>query len=185
MFGTTAMILGPWLERHGPRRGLLLGSSIFGIGQGIAALALHKKSIAGVYVGYGIFGGFGLGLNYISPVSALQKFFPDFRGVASGFAVAGFGAGSIVWSKVYLPMMDRFSLPETFAILGAVLTGAMLLSAVVMRTPPNDFTAHGLNVRGEKVDTATKGYPPYPLLTQIPISRMNSYFLTQSQMFKF
>lgn len=157
MFGTTAMILGPWLERHGPRRGLLLGSSIFGIGQGIAALALHKKSIAGVYVGYGIFGGFGLGLNYISPVSALQKFFPDFRGVASGFAVAGFGAGSIVWSKVYLPLMDRFSLPETFAILGAVLTGAMLLSAVVMRTPPNDFTAHGLNVRGEKVDTATKG----------------------------
>lgn len=151
MFGTTAMILGPWLERHGPRRGLLLGSSMFGIGQGIAALSLHKKSIAGVYIGYGVFGGFGLGLNYISPVSALQKFFPDFRGVASGFAVAGFGAGSIVWSKVYLPMMDRFELPETFAILGAVLTSAMLLAAVVMRTPPNDFTAGGLNVRGEPV----------------------------------
>ncbi|KAG0608697.1 hypothetical protein M758_8G125200 [Ceratodon purpureus] len=155
MFGTTAMLLGPWLERHGPRRGLLLGSSMFGIGQGIAALALYKKSIAGVYVGYGIFGGFGLGLNYISPVSALQKFFPDFRGVASGFAVAGFGAGSIVWSKVYLPLMEHYSLPETFAILGAVLTGTMLISAVVMRTPPNDFTAHGLNVRGEKVDATT------------------------------
>lgn len=151
MFGTTAMLLGPWLERHGPRRGLLAGSSIFGIGQGIAALGLHKKSIAGVYIGYGVFGGFGLGLNYISPVSALQKFFPDYRGVASGFAVAGFGAGSIVWSKVYLPMMDRFELPETFAILGAVLSGTMLIAAIVLRTPPNDFTAGGLNVRGEKV----------------------------------
>jgi len=155
MFGTTAMLLGPWLERHGPRRGLLLGSSMFGIGQGIAALSLHKKSIAGVYIGYGIFGGFGLGLNYISPVSALQKFFPDFRGVASGFAVAGFGAGSIVWSKVNIPMIERFELSETFAILGAVLTGAMLLAAVVMRTPPNDFTAGGLNVRGEPVARKT------------------------------
>ncbi|XP_024358519.1 uncharacterized protein [Physcomitrium patens] len=151
MFGTTAMIMGPWLERHGPRRGLLLGSTVFGIGQGIAALSLYKKSIAGVYVGYGVLGGFGLGLNYISPVSALQKYFPDYRGVASGFAVAGFGAGSIVWSKVYLPLIDRYHLAETFAILGAVLTGAMLFAAIFMRTPPNDFTAGGLNVRGEKV----------------------------------
>ncbi|KAL2631214.1 hypothetical protein R1flu_015900 [Riccia fluitans] len=152
MFGTTAMILGPWLERHGPRRGLLLGSTVFAVGQGVAALSLWKKSIAGVYIGYGILGGFGLGLNYISPVSALQKFFPDFRGVASGFAVAGFGAGSIVWSKVYLPMLDRFELPETFAILGAVLAGTMLACSIVMRTPPNDFTAGGVDVHGEKVN---------------------------------
>lgn len=151
MFGTTAMLLGPWLERHGPRRGLLLGSTIFGIGQGIASLSLHKKSIVGVYIGYGVLGGFGLGLNYICPVSALQKFFPDFRGVASGFAVAGFGAGAIVWSKVYLPLMDRYKLPKTFAILGATLTSAMLLSSICLRTPPNDFTAGGFNVRGEKV----------------------------------
>ncbi|BBN09522.1 MFS transporter, OFA family, oxalate/formate antiporter [Marchantia polymorpha subsp. ruderalis] len=151
MFGTTAMILGPWLERHGPRLGLLLGSTVFGVGQGVAALSLHKKSIVGVYIGYGVLGGFGLGLNYISPVSALQKFFPDFRGVASGFAVAGFGAGSIVWSKVYLPMINRFQLPETFAILGAVLAGTMLCCSVVMRTPPNNFTVGGLNVRGQRV----------------------------------
>lgn len=151
MFGTTAMLMGPWLERHGPRRGLLLGSTIFGIGQGVASLSLYKKSIAGVYVGYGVLGGFGLGLNYISPVSALQKFFPDYRGVASGFAVAGFGAGSIVWSKVYIPLMTRYKLPETFAIMGATLTGTLLLSSIFMRTPPNDFTAGGLNVQGERV----------------------------------
>jgi MFS family permease len=151
MFGTTAMLMGPWQERHGPRRGLLLGSIIFAVGQGIASLSLYKKSIAGVYVGYGVLGGFGLGLNYICPVSALQKYFPDFRGVASGFAVAGFGAGAVVWSKVYLPLMDRYKLPETFAILGATLSGAMLLASVFMRTPPNNFTAGGVNVLGEKV----------------------------------
>ncbi|KAL3692628.1 hypothetical protein R1sor_006279 [Riccia sorocarpa] len=152
MFGTTAMILGPWLERHGPRRGLLLGSTVFAVGQGVASLSLWKKSMAGVYVGYGVLGGFGLGLNYISPVSALQKYFPDFRGVASGFAVAGFGAGSTVWSKVYIPMMDRFKLPETFAILGAVLSGTMLACSIVLRTPPNNFTARGVDIHGDKVN---------------------------------
>ena len=151
MFGTTAFLMGPWLERYGPRRGLLLGSTIFGLGNFITALSLYKKSIAGVYIGYGVLGGFGLGLNYISPVSALQKYFPDFRGVASGFAVAGFGAGAVVWSKVYLPLIDRYKLPETFAILGAVFSGTMLLSAIVLRTPPENFSARGLNVRGEKV----------------------------------
>jgi MFS family permease len=158
MFGTTAMLMGPWLERHGPRRGLLLGSIIFGIGQGIASLSLHKKSIAGVYIGYGILGGFGLGLNYISPVSALQKFFPDYRGVASGFAVAGFGAGSIVWSKVYIPLLEQYELSETFAIMGATLTGAMLVASIFMRTPPNDFTAGGLNVMGEKVESKEESH---------------------------
>ena len=151
MFGLTAMLMGPWLERQGPRRGLLLGSSMFGVGQAVASLSLYKKSIVGVYIGYGVLGGFGLGLNYISPVSALQKFFPDYRGVASGFAVAGFGAGSIVWSKVYIPLMNRYKLPETFAILGAILSGTMLASAIVMRTPPNAFTAGGLTVSGEKI----------------------------------
>lgn len=151
MFGLTAMLMGPWLERHGPRRGLVLGSCMFGVGQAIASLSLYKKSIVGVYIGYGVLGGFGLGLNYISPVSALQKFFPDYRGVASGFAVAGFGAGAIVWSKVYIPLMDRYKLPETFAILGALLTGTMLASTIVIRTPPNNFTAGGLSVSGEKV----------------------------------
>ncbi|KAL3692415.1 hypothetical protein R1sor_006066 [Riccia sorocarpa] len=154
MFGTTAMLLGPWLERHGPRKGLLLGSTVFALGQGVASLSLWKKSIGGVYFGYGVLGGFGLGLNYISPVSALQKFFPDFRGVASGFAVAGFGAGSIVWSKVYLPLLDRFELPETFAILGAVLAGTMLACSIVMRSPPNNFTVHGLDIRGDRVNRA-------------------------------
>jgi len=141
-FGVTAAIMGPWLERNGPRMGLLVGSLTFGIGNAIAAISLKFGSIVGVYIGYGILGGFGLGLNYISPVSALQKWFPDYRGIAAGFAVGGFGAGSIVWAKVYLPLLTAVGLPATFGILGAILTAALLFSAIALRTPPNDFSSH-------------------------------------------
>jgi hypothetical protein len=151
MFDTTVMLMGPWQERHRPRRGLLLGSIIFNVEQGNAALSLYKKSIVGVYVGYGVLSGFGLGLNSICHVSALQKYFLDFRGIASGFAVAGFDASVDVWRKVYLPLMDWYKLPETFVILGATLSGAMLLVSVFMRIPPNNFTAGGVNVMEEKV----------------------------------
>jgi MFS family permease len=151
MLGVAAFTLGPWVERHGPRRAILLGSTIFGLGNAITAISLSQKSIIGVYVGYGVLTGFGIGLNYISPVSALQKYFPDHRGVASGFAVGGFGAGSAIWSKSYLPMLDAYKLPWTFGILAFVQTAAMLIAAMVMRTPPADYTVGGLTVRGDTV----------------------------------
>lgn len=53
-----------------------------------------------IWIGYGLVGGAGIGLCYIAPVSALQKWFPDRRGLASGVAVAGFGSGSIAMAKV-------------------------------------------------------------------------------------
>lgn len=57
MFGCTAMIMGPWLERNGPRRGIMLGATMFLIGKSIAAISLHKSNIIGVYIGYGVFCG--------------------------------------------------------------------------------------------------------------------------------
>src|SRR5690606_2920168 len=71
LFGVSAAIMGPWLERNGPRNGILLGSSLFFIGHLLTALAIYVKHIWLVYVGYGVIAGFGLGLSYISPVSAL------------------------------------------------------------------------------------------------------------------
>ncbi|KAG0227958.1 hypothetical protein BGW41_003582 [Actinomortierella wolfii] len=100
----SASIMGPWLERHGPKSAGILGASLFFVGNLITALGCHVRHISLVYIGYGIFGGLGLGISYISPVSALQKWFPDRRGVAAGLAVSGFGAGSIVMAKVPDPL---------------------------------------------------------------------------------
>ncbi|CAK4080045.1 unnamed protein product [Aphanomyces euteiches] len=148
LLGSTAALLGPWLERNGPRSGLFLGSTCFIVGYIIAAISIQQKAITGIYIGYGLFVGFGLGINYISPVSALQKWFPDMRGVAAGFAVGGFGAGSIVWGKVYLPARDAFGLPGSFIFLGCIMVFVMYSAALVMRTPPPGFTVGGLNVHG-------------------------------------
>ncbi|OQR97616.1 Major Facilitator Superfamily (MFS) [Achlya hypogyna] len=148
LLGSTAAILGPWLERNGPRRGLFLGASMFLTGYIIAAISLWSKSIVGVYIGYGLISGFGLGINYISPVSALQKWFPDMRGTAAGFAVGGFGAGSIVWGKVYLPAAKVFGLPGSFIFLGVLMSAVMFCCAIVMRTPPPGFTASGMDIHG-------------------------------------
>lgn len=81
MFGISAASMGPWLERHGPKKALFLSSSLFFFGNLLSSLAIYLKAIWLLYIGYGVFGGFGLGLGYISPVSPLQKWFPNKRGI--------------------------------------------------------------------------------------------------------
>ncbi|KAF9972851.1 hypothetical protein BGZ73_003948 [Actinomortierella ambigua] len=145
-FGVSASIMGPWLERHGPRSAGFLGAMLFLTGNLITAVGCQVKQISLVYIGYGIFGGLGLGISYISPVSALQKWFPDRRGVAAGLAVSGFGAGSIVMAKVPDPLAAAVGLPLTFVILGCFYFMVMVLCAFVFRVPPPGYVVNGLDV---------------------------------------
>ncbi|GAB9469968.1 Major facilitator superfamily, partial [Globisporangium polare] len=154
VFGTTTAIMGPWIERNGPRAGVLLGTTAFFLGYCIVGISLHYKSMIGVTLGYGVVAGFGMGLCYISPVSALQKWFPDYRGTAAGFAVGGYGAGSVVWSKAYLPIIKAVRLPSTFLVIGFVMATTMFLCAIVLRSPHHEFTVAGLNIHGEAVEDA-------------------------------
>lgn len=73
LLGISAAVMGPWLERNGPKKTLLLSASAFYAGHLLAALSIHLKSIWLLYIGYGVIGGFGIGLSYITPVSILQK----------------------------------------------------------------------------------------------------------------
>ncbi|CAI5709159.1 unnamed protein product [Peronospora effusa] len=159
VFGTTTAIMGPWIERRGPRAGVVLGTSSFLIGNIIVGIGVYYKAIAAIYIGYGIFCGFGMGLCYISPVSTLQKWFPDYRGTAAGFAVGGYGAGSVVWAKVYLPCIDAIGLSSTFILISCVMAFAMYMSALVLRSPPFGFVVSGLNIHGEEVDKADEAMP--------------------------
>ncbi|KAG7381824.1 hypothetical protein PHYBOEH_010736 [Phytophthora boehmeriae] len=124
----------------------------FYIAMGVFALGCHYKSIALIYIGYGVITAIGLGMCYVSPVSTLQKWFPDYRGTAAGFAVAGSGAGSVVWSKVYLPTIDAVGLPWFFVMLGAIMSAAMFTSGLILRVPPPGYTVNGLNIHGNVVD---------------------------------
>ncbi|KAG0039644.1 hypothetical protein BGZ82_007228 [Podila clonocystis] len=153
-FGLSAALNGPWLERHGPKLAAILGATIFFLGNMIAAIGIYTKIIALLYFGYGVMGGAGLGLCYISPVSALQKWFPDRRGLAAGFAVCGFGAGSIILAKIPQPLTAAVGLPLTFVVLGCCYFAAMLVCAVVFRVPPPGFQINGMDMYRNKVPTA-------------------------------
>ncbi|KAF9140189.1 hypothetical protein BG015_001756 [Linnemannia schmuckeri] len=151
-FGISAAVNGPWLERNGPRLAAILGATVFFLGNMIAAIGIYTKIMALLYFGYGVLGGAGLGLCYISPVSALQKWFPDRRGLAAGFAVCGFGAGSIILAKVPQPLIAEVGLPLTFVVLGCCYFAAMLVCAMVFRVPPPGFQVNGMDMYRNKID---------------------------------
>jgi MFS family permease len=137
--GLAAAFMGPILERRGPMLACFLGTTLFLTGNLLTALALYLKQIWLVFLGYGVVAGFGIGVCYISPVSSLQKWFPDRRGLAAGLATCGFGAGSIAIAKVQLPLMHAVGLPLTFVVLGSSYFVIMMLAACVLRTPPPGY----------------------------------------------
>src|SRR5207302_1272711 len=100
-------------------------------------------SLGLLYLSFGVLGGFGLGLCYIVPVATLIKWFPDKRGMITGLAVAGFGAGALVTAPVAQRLIPAVGLPATFGILGSAYLVAILGSACFMRNPPEGYRPAG------------------------------------------
>lgn len=94
--GLSAAFAGRWVEKAGPRMVGSTAALCWGGGFLIAALGIKLHQLWLLYLGYGVLGGCGLGLGYVSPVSTLIKWFPDRRGMAAGLAIMGFGGGAIV-----------------------------------------------------------------------------------------
>src|SRR3954465_13935264 len=94
--GISAAAFGRWLEDAGPRKAMFASACCFAGGFLVAALGVQWPQLWMLYVGYGVLGGIGLGLGYISPVSTLIKWFIDRPGMATGLATMGFGGGAVV-----------------------------------------------------------------------------------------
>ncbi len=139
--GTSAAVLGRWVEEGGPRRAMVAAAFCFGGGFIIAALGVSVHNIWLVYLGYGVLGGCGLGLGYISPVSTLIKWFPDRPGMATGMAIMGFGGGAFIASPLSVWLMHHFSTPthvgvaETFVVMGIIYLFFMLVGSAIVRIP--------------------------------------------------
>jgi len=118
--GLSAAIAGKWLERVGPRTVGIIAGVLWGGGMILGAIAIWLHQLWLLYLGYGVLGGCGLGLGYVSPVSTLIRWFPDRRGMAAGLAIMGFGGGAIVATPVQELLMRRFSRAPTY--LGAIDT---------------------------------------------------------------
>ena len=111
--GISAAIFGAWLERVGPRRAMFASALCFSGGFLVSAVGVSLHLFWLVLLGYGVLGGVGLGLGYISPVSTLIKWFPDRPGMATGLAIMGFGGGAMIASPLSVARRGRGCRPTS------------------------------------------------------------------------
>jgi MFS family permease len=115
----------------------------------VSALGVYVHNIWLVYLGYGVLGGCGLGIGYISPVSTLIRWFPDRPGMATGMAIMGFGGGAFIASPLSVWLMRQFStdthvgVAEAFIVLGIVYFCFMMVGAAIVRLPPPGWAPAG------------------------------------------
>jgi MFS transporter, OFA family, oxalate/formate antiporter len=141
--GLSAAFLGHFVEKHGPRKSGLLAATFFGIGIAGSGLAVVLESKYLLYLFYGVLGGIGLGVGYITPVSTLVKWFPDRRGLATGLAIMGFGFAAAISSPVMNSLIGSVGVSNTFYILGAVYFVIMALSSLYLEKPPEGWMPEG------------------------------------------
>src|SRR5712691_1448063 len=141
--GLSAGVGGKWQDRVGPSLSGVVAAFCFGSGLFLSALGVWRHQLALLYLGYGVLGGCGLGLGFNTPISILLRWFPDRRGLATGMAIMGFGGGAILAAPLSTALMRRFAtstsvgVAETFVVLGALYTTAMLGGAFLFRLPPD------------------------------------------------
>lgn len=112
--GLAAAVAGRWLEKVGPRCVGVTAAFLWGGGFLVGFLGIKFHSLTLLYLGYGVLGGCGLGLGYVSPVSTLIRWFPDRRGLATGLAIMGFGGGAMIGAPLKRWLLETFSKAPEF-----------------------------------------------------------------------
>jgi MFS family permease len=147
--GISAAVFGKWLETAGPRKAMFASACCFGGGFLVAGLGVRLHQLWLVYLGYGVLGGIGLGLGYISPVSTLIKWFIDRPGMATGLAIMGFGGGAMIGSPLatrlmgYFHTADSVGVAQTFVVMGLLYFAFMMIGVFTIRVPPPGWAPAG------------------------------------------
>ena len=119
--GLSTAVAGKWLEDVGPRCAGVCAAGLWGVGFVVAGVGIETHQIWLLYLGYGVLGGAGLGLGYITPVSTLIRWFPDRRGLSTGLAIMGFGGGAIIAAPLKKFLLEAFhEAPQYLGAMGAV-----------------------------------------------------------------
>ncbi len=149
VLGVSAALWGGWLERVGPRKAGVVAAFCWAGGLILGAIGIYVHQLWIMWLGSGVIGGVGLGLGYISPVSTLIKWFPDHRGMATGFAIAGFGGGTLIGAPLANLLINYFKTPtdvgvwETFLTMGLIYFCFMVIGAFRYRVPPAGWKPDG------------------------------------------
>jgi MFS family permease len=149
VLGLSAALFGKWLETAGPRKAMFVAACCFGLGFVIAAEGAAQHQLWLIYLGYGVVGGIGLGLGYISPVSTLIKWFPDRPGLATGMAIMGFGGGAMIGSPLATKLMAFYkagghaAIPSTWVTMGVIYFVLMMFGVFTIRIPAKGWKPEG------------------------------------------
>ncbi len=147
--GLASAFTGAWLDRAGPRKAMTVAALCFGGGFLVGALGISLHNLPLLFLGYGVLGGCGLGIGYISPVRTLMTWFPDRPGMATGMAIMGFGGGAMIASPLSVLLMRHFETPTdlgvapAFVTLGIVYAAFMLIGAAIVRVPEANWRPEG------------------------------------------
>src|SRR5712671_3427436 len=144
VLGISAFFGGLWSNRRGPRIVALAVGVLYGLGVFLANFS--DRGLWWLYLSYGVIGGIGLGFGYIVPVAVLVKWFPDRRGLITGIAVGGFGAGALVTAPVATRLIESIGVLRTFACLGLAYLIVVPLAGFFMRNPPAGWKPEGWTV---------------------------------------
>ncbi|TFV53435.1 OFA family MFS transporter [Blastococcus sp. TF02A-35] len=161
MLGLSAALFGTWVDRNGPRAAMFTSACFWVTGFLVGSLGIYTEQLWLLYLGYGVIGGIGLGIGYISPVSTLIKWFPDRPGLATGMAIMGFGGGALIASPLSRQLMNWYdpgydpavagTVPSGNAVAGLFLTLAalyavfMMFGAFIVRVPAADWKPEGFD----------------------------------------
>ena len=140
VLGLAAFAGGLWMKRSGPRPVALTSAVLYGLG---TILTGRAHDLTSLYLTYGVIGGAGLGLGYIVPIATLVRWFPDKRGMITGLAVAGFGAGALVTAPAANALIASVGVGRTFEVLGLVYLVVVFVCALAMQNPPEGYAPAG------------------------------------------
>ena len=172
MLGLSAAVFGTWVDTGGPRRAMVAAALCWSVGFLVGAAGIATSQLWLLYLGYGVIGGIGLGIGYISPVSTLIKWFPDRPGLATGLAIMGFGGGALVASPLESKLLaiydSGFDASDTtsvasgsavaslFVTLGLGYLVVMLFGAWLIKVPEDGWKPDGYDpstVKGKSLVT--------------------------------
>ena len=160
MLGLSAAVFGKWVDRNGPRAAMATSAAFWVTGFLVGSLGIATEQLWLLYLGYGVIGGIGLGIGYISPVSTLIKWFPDRPGLATGMAIMGFGGGALIASPLSRQLMNFYdpeydgtagTVPDGQAVALLFLTLAVLYAlfmsfgALIVRVPAEGWKPDGFD----------------------------------------
>ena len=142
MFALFTFVAGKFIDKLGPRKVMMVGGAIVGIGW---MLTYFASSIWMVVLTYGIIGGAGVGIVYGGPVSVATRWFPDKKGLAVGLALAGFGGSAIATAPIASALIGKCGPLGAFGVLGIAFFFITIILSMPMKFPPAGYKPAGWN----------------------------------------